>query len=169
MWTTILPWWVRWAVLAALCAAVWIGGYITASHHQKARAEAIQAKFDAFKAQTEAAGRQAAGVAKAKEAAAQQLKGNADAENLRTSADLRARLERLRHASATSVILPAAPAGARRPDLACYDRTELERALRGFMEEARGLIDEGSQAAVDLNSAREWVANLKIAEAMTVK
>lgn len=167
--SALLPWWWRWALLAVLCAAFFVGGAVFATDHQKARAEAIQRQFDAFKAQTDAASRQAAAEAQAHAVVNQQLKESSDAENQRTTADLRARVERLRHANDATGPVPAAPPGAVRPDLQCFDRPELERALGDFLEEARAIADAGSQAAVDLNTAREWVAGLKRAESMTVR
>lgn len=158
----LIPWWVRCVALAAVCAVLWGHGYFTGADSQKSSTASVQAQFDAVKAQTEAAGRQAEAVAKSKESAARQLKEQADAENTRTLADLRTRLELLRHANSGASIVPAAPPGASRPDLACYDRAELQRALGDFLEDARRIVDEGSSAAIDLNTAKEWVLRLKM-------
>ena len=85
-------------------------------------------------------------------------KERADEENRRTTAGLRADVKRLRDERdyARGSIVPAAPAGSASPDVTCADRAELERALREFVTETRGLMDEGSAAVTDLNTAKQW-------------
>jgi hypothetical protein len=57
--------------------------------------------------------------------------------------------------------VPAAPAGSRSPDLACFDRAELEQALQRFDAGVTGLFDEGDTNAVGLNVARSWAASIR--------
>ncbi len=121
------------------------------------RLDKVRAEYAAFVAETRAAGEAAQKAVAMKEAADQQRKEQADRENSTTIAGLRADIKRLRHDNdaARSPVPPAAP-GARRPDLACFDRAELESALRGFLAEARAIADQGSEAIVNLNTAKAW-------------
>ena len=62
----------------------------------------------------------------------------------------------LRKSRPSSSFVPAAPSGASRPDLACYARPEYLGATGNLVEGLRRLADEGTEAAVGLNTAREW-------------
>lgn len=64
-------------------------------------------------------------------------------------------LDRVRAAARRSAV-PPAPEGTRRPDLACFDRAELDRAIGEFRSEVAELVGEGSACAVDLNAAKAW-------------
>ena len=52
--------------------------------------------------------------------------------------------------------VPAAPPDSRRPDLACFDRPEYQRAYGELLQEIRGLSDEGSKSTIGLDAAKEW-------------
>jgi len=84
----------------------------------------------------------------------------ADAKHLRDLALLSAELNRLRDEGdrARGSFVPPAASGAGRADLACFDRPQLELAIRGLVADVRGLVDEGSQAVVELNIAKVWAA-----------
>lgn len=118
----------------------------------------VQALFDAFKAQVAAEGEKARADAILREKADQQRKDTADAEHQRNIAALQRDISRMRRErdSARGSIVPPAPAGSTRTDLACFDRTALESAFRGFVAEVRGLVDEGAKATVELDTARRW-------------
>lgn len=82
-------------------------------------------------------------------------KERTDAENARRIADLNRELARLRKQPA--YVAPAAPAGSGCPPAqVCFDRAEFERAYRKLVEGVRGVAAEGSQIAIDLDSARDW-------------
>lgn len=138
---------------AALAAIVMLG---VAFSVQTSRLKATKAEFSAFVATTKLAGEQAKKEAQKQTAADKRNKERSDAENKRTTDALRDATKRLRDARAVGSYVPPAPAGAVRPDLACFDRAELERAIRGFDAGIQGLVDEGSQATLDLNTARQW-------------
>ena len=161
----MLPWWWRWAALAAICAASWGHGYVTGLKDGAEKLATCKADAAAVKERGQIAEQQA----EARIFAEKNIKKDADDENARTTADLRARLERLRHANTNSNLLPAAAPGSSRPELACYDRAELERAAGSLLADIRGIADEGSQATIDLNTARAWAAKLKVAESMAVR
>lgn len=64
-------------------------------------------------------------------------------------------LDRVRAAASRSAV-PAAPEGTKRPDLACFDRAQLDAALGEYRREVTELVGEGSACAVDLNAAKAW-------------
>src|SRR6185295_17263030 len=82
-------------------------------------------------------------------------KRKADEENKHTRADLAAVTRKLRERPGGGQ-LPPAPADTKRPQLACFDRAELERAYGELVKELRGGADEGSACTVDLNTAKAW-------------
>lgn len=156
----ILPWWTRWAVLAAaLIAAAAFGAVKMHQHDQKAYDE-LAGQYATFKAEVAAAGQAQEKRAAAIAAHDGLLKEEANEENRTALAAMRADVKRLRRErdSARSSILPAAPAGTGRPDLACFDRGALESALRALVADVRGFVDEGAEAVVDLNSAKLWAS-----------
>ena len=125
------------------------------------RLDTVQAKFDGFIATTKAQGEAAEKLAKAKEAEHKREKEIADHEYQTTITGLAADVKRMRDARARSGYVPAAPAGSRSPELACFGRTELEQALRRFDEGITGLFAEGDAQAVGLNVARSWAAGIR--------
>lgn len=118
----------------------------------------VQQAFDSFKAQVKVEGERAAAKAKAQEMSDKLRRDTADGEHKATVAALIADISRLRHDrdSARGGFVPPAPSGAKRPELACYDRAALESAIGGFVAGLRGLADEGAAATVDLNTAKSW-------------
>lgn len=154
MWKMIVgnPW--ALAALFALGLAFGAGG---AWWVQGLRLDAVQA----FVATTKAEGEAAQTLADAKAAEDKRNKESSDHEYQTTIASLRADVKRMRDARAGSRFVPAAPAGSRRVDLACFDRAELERTIRDFDTAIQGLVDQGSADAVGLNVARSWAAGIR--------
>lgn len=128
---------------------------------QGLRLDAVQAKYDGFVATTKAEGEAAKKLAEAAAAEDKRKKESSDHEYETTIASLRADVKRMRDARAGSRFVPAAPAGSRRVDLACFDRAELERTLQQFDEAITGLIAEGDADAVGLNVARSWASGIR--------
>lgn len=128
------------------------------------RLDTVQAKFDGFVATTKAEGEAAEKLAKAAADEDKRNKERVDREYQTTIAGLAADVKRLRDDRARSGYVPAAPAGSRSPGLACFDRAELEQALRRFDEGVTGIIGEGDADAVGLNSAREWAQTLRTSQ-----
>lgn len=120
------------------------------------RLDAVKAEFKGFVDTTRAIGEAAQQAAIATAKADHQRKEHADAENITTLDRLRADNQRLRDARAGRSFLPAAAPGARSPATACFDRPELERSLRDFDRGITGLIDEGDEARVNLDTAKRW-------------
>lgn len=128
---------------------------------QGLRLDAVQAKYDGFVATTKAQGEAAKKLADTQAAEDKRKKESSDHEYETTIASLRADVKRMRDDRARSRFVPAAPAGSRRVDLACFDRAELERTLRDFDSAIQGLVDQGSTDAVGLNVARGWAASIR--------
>lgn len=126
--------------------------------HETREVARVETEYASFKAETKALGDKAAKEAATKEAQDKAAKEKADAEHQATVARLTADIKRLRaDADRTrGSFVPAAPAASVRPDLACFDRTALESAVRDFVGEIRGQVDQGTAATVDLDNAKAW-------------
>lgn len=158
MWKLIVgnPW-----ALAALFALGLAFGGSGAWWVQGQRLAATQARFDGFVGTVKAEGEAAKKLAEAKAVEDKRIKESSDHEYETTIASLRADVKRMRDDRARSRFVPAAPAGSRSVDLACFDRAELERTLRDFDTAIQGLVDQGSADAVGLNVARRWAAGIR--------
>ena len=158
MWKLIVgnPW-----ALAALFALGLAFGGSGAWWVQGQRLAATQARFDGFVGTVKAEGEAAKKLADATAAEDKRKKESSDHEYQTTISSLRADVKRMRDARAGSRFVPAAPAGSRRVDLACFDRAELEQALQRFDAGIAGLFDEGDTNAVGLNVARSWTASIR--------
>ena len=141
--TEALPWAV--AGLIALGA----GGYVVHCEHvKKDRAEFIS------KLEQQAADQQRENENRADRE--RKAKEQADAKSKREIGNLHRTIERLRDERARASSVPAAPAASSRPDLACFDRAELDRAVGNLEAGVEGLIGEGTAAAIDLDVAKIW-------------
>jgi hypothetical protein len=123
------------------------------------RLEAVKAEYAGFVAQVKALGDAQNAKAAAEDKANKERKEKADAENKKLRSDLAGLYDaygRLREQRARSSELPSAPAGSRRPDLACFDRAELARAVGGLEEGVLRLTRQGDEARLDLDTAKEW-------------
>ncbi len=128
---------------------------------QGLRLDTVKAEYAGFVAATKAEGEAAKKLADAKAAEDKRNKESSDHEYQTTIARLDADVKRMRDDRARSRFVPAAPAGSRRVDLACFDRAELERTIRDFDTAIQGLVDQGSADAVGLNVARSWAAGIR--------
>lgn len=113
-------------------------------------------EYSDFRREVAIAAQHAAENALQKTIADEKRKEEADVENLRLNAALAAATRKLRDARASSSFVPAAASCPDRPTSAAFDRVLLERALRDFDSEIQGLVDEGSRAIVDLDTAKLW-------------
>jgi len=135
----------------ALCAGAWLHG----CQHGKA---GERAAFEQFKAQAAEQGRAAQQRADEQAAADKLKKEQADEQNRRDLDRLRADADRLRDDRARAGYVPAAPASARDPETACFDRPELERAIANLDAGLSNLAGQGDEARVNLDAARRWAA-----------
>jgi hypothetical protein len=135
---SISPTWIVYGLIAAA-----VGGYVLHCEHVKK----VQAQVAAVAAeQARENAKKALADLKAKERSDENYRRNI----VRLAADIK----RLRDARPS--IVPAAPANAVRPELACFDRTELAAALRTYREAVIGLLGEGAAAVEGLDEARVW-------------
>ncbi len=111
--------------------------------------------FAVFKAQVEVLGKAAQVEKERIEREHKLLKERTDVENKRTTANLRATITRLRNDPGQGGLSSPTPSPAS-PDRTCFDPAALDRALRNLNQDLLGLIEEGSQAVIDLDSAKAW-------------
>lgn len=145
-----------WAAIAAGVVIVALG---IAVKVQTSRLDSVKAEYAQFKATTEAIGKAAELAKKKQEADDKERKGKADAENAKTKRDLAGLYDAyrsLRDQRSRSGFVPQAAPGSASPATASFDRGALDNALRGFDKGVAGLLREGDEAIVDLNSAKEW-------------
>lgn len=146
------------AAYGAIAAFVAFLGMGVAVKVQSSRLASCKQEFAAFQADVKAKGEAAEKAARAKEAADLAKKEKIDNENKRLRINNANLVKRLRDQHPAGSGVPETPAGSRRPDLSCYDRAEFVRAYGNLTAGVRGLADEGTESAIDLNSAREWAA-----------
>ena len=149
-----------WLLLAAFVAGL-ASGAAPAWYVQGLRLDALQSKHDGFVATTKAQGEAAKKEAEAKAKADRQLKESSDHEYETTIASLRADVKRMRDDRTRGRFVPAAPAGSRNPGIACFDRAELEQAIRRLDSGVSGLLEQGDADAVGLNTARAWAGGIR--------
>ena len=87
-------------------------------------------------------------------------KEDADAQRTKETSALQRTVKRLRDSSASASLVPSTAACAGSTTVAAFDRAELDRALREFTEGVQGLVAEGEQAVIDLDSAKGWASRL---------
>ena len=141
-------------------ALVMFGGGVVYKH-EHALLVLKQSELDTFKGGVAALGKAAQDRTKAENSTNQKRKQDADKENIAAMALANRTITSLRRDAdrARGSFVPGPSPTAKRPDLACFDRTELESAIRGLVTEVRGFVDEGGKATLDLNTARIWAAS----------
>jgi len=140
----------------ALGAALIIGGLGIALKVQTSRLDAVKTEYAAFRAQVAAEGKIAQAKTDARIAVDKLKMEKSNADHAKNAAALNATIKRLRNARPGSSFVPTTATAATSTDRACFDRPQLERAIRDFDTGVQGLVDEGSQVTVDLNTAKEW-------------
>lgn len=142
-----------WYVVAVAALIALLAGYGVT---MRAERDAARSEYSDYRRQVAVAAQAAAEEALKKTIADEKRKEEADANNLRLRADLDLLTKRLRDARASSNFVPAAASCPERPASAAFDRVLLERALRDFDSAVQGLVDEGSRAVIDLDTAKRW-------------
>lgn len=145
----------------AIGAALVIAGLGVALKVQTSRLEAKTAQYDSFVAQTKAVGE--AQEAKTKETVEKhnKLVKEKNDENATLHAKLDVAAKRLRDKHSSFSLLPPAPDTSRSPDRACFDRAELNGALREFTTGLDELIIACESRTIDLNTAKTWAQSIK--------
>lgn len=153
----------NWRTVGIALLVTAAGGYIAALRIERDMARSEFKKeheaFAWFKAKVAAEGEIAKQRAQAIAAHDELLKEEADSGHQIALDKLHADLERVRHErdAARSSFLSAAPAGSKCPDgQTCFDIAELERAYGSLVVDLRAIADEGSEIAVDLQTAQRW-------------
>jgi hypothetical protein len=123
---------------------------------QTARLDSKTREFDTFVAEVKAKGEEQERKTKETIARNQKEKERADAENKRLRTANASLSRSLRESRSSRQYLPAPSPSAKRPDAATFDRAILERAIQLLDERVSGLIEQGDQARIDLDTARTW-------------
>jgi hypothetical protein len=130
---------------------------------QSSRLATCQKEYATFVANTKAAGEAADRANREREARELADKEKADADHKTAVAKLESDLKRMRDSRPRSSITPKASPTTKRPDLACFDRTlfdtalrEFEEALDRFLVETEELVGEGATRTLELDSAKRW-------------
>ncbi len=143
-------------IYAIAAGVIFTAGGTAAYKFQGMRLDAVKAEYKGFVATTKAQGEAAQKVAKAQEAADKLNKQKADDENKRTTDSLNSTIKRLRSARAGGGYLPPAAPGASSPATATIDRAEFERAVGKLDLGVQKIVDTGSKAVIDLDTAKKW-------------
>lgn len=116
----------------------------------------VKAEYAGFVATTKVTGDAAKKASDLQTATDKRIKEQADNENKRTLAALRADVKRLRDANTSGGGLSAPSPTAESPTRTCFDPAKLSAALRSLDEGILGIVESGSEAAVNLDTARAW-------------
>ena len=148
-----------------LSPSMWVGvgglllivGLAGTTHYYKNDRDTIQASFDGYKATVKALGEKAQA-----EKEAVIAKSTMENERVQTALDAtlasnkRLQLDAAR-ARASRGYLPAIPAGSgNAASTACFDRPQLDAALRAFGTGVAGLVAEGAEAFVYRDGWHKW-------------
>ena len=155
-----------WIAGAALALGLFVGGGVAWKVQGwrlgavKAELKTTKAEYGAFVGETKRLGIEAQAEADKKAKADKEAKQEADHAYETRINFLTADNKRMRNARANSSFVPAAAPGADNPYLVCFDRTQLESAIRGLDLGVQGLVDRGDEAAVGLEVARKWAVKV---------
>lgn len=136
-------------------------GILIAAYVQELRLDSLQAEYDQFAATVKVQGEAAKLIADVQATKDKHAKETSDRDYQTTIANLRDDVKRMRNARSRSDFLPATTASSGSSRLACFDRIELEQALRRLDDGVSGLVEEGDANTIALNVAREWASNKK--------
>lgn len=146
------------AVICYIFAGIVFGGGVVWKI-QELRVNSYRNTLAEMSATLKAQGEAAKKVVEAVIARDNKLKERTDNDHKVTIDKLNADIKRLRDNRPRTSFVPTAPASARSPEVACFDRSELESAIRDFDAGIQRLVDEGSARTVDLDSAKQWAQN----------
>lgn len=140
----------------ALAALLVFSGMAVAIKVQSSRLASCKAEFAAFQADVKAKGEAAIREAKRIETENNARKADYDKKIKTLRANNSVLAGRLRDSAGASS-LPSTPTVAGKPDAtACFDRPQLDSAIRKFTAGTAGIAAEGQSAVDELNNAREW-------------
>jgi len=122
---------------------------------QNYRLELSEAKFDRFAGEVETKGLAAAKEAKRIDDENAKRKEKSDAERKRLIIANNGLADRLRDNAARSS-LPEASGTSGIPETACFNRADLDAAIRKFTTGIAGIVTQGDGAVADLDNAKRW-------------
>lgn len=140
-----------------ILGATYIGGCVRGSQIENARTEKVQNEFSTFKLQVEAAGRSAQAAADERKKLDEQKAKASDESYAKALVALGSDIERMRRARSDTNYLPPAPADTKCPEgWACFDRAELQQAIRRLDEGLSGITQESDSVRLRLETAIRW-------------
>lgn len=148
----------RFVALGLLCASLIGFGAFKMHAHDKIKYDELKQEYANFKGGVEALGRAAEKQTAARIAADKLNKETTDANHAKTLAALRADNQRLLNARSSRSILPAstATAGSVEASTIRFDRGLLDDAIRRLDAGVSGIAEQGDEARLSLNVARQW-------------
>lgn len=149
-----------WIYIAIFVAGLGVGGTVS-WEIQGYRLDKVTTEYATFKAQVAALGEKAEKEKKEIEDQYQKILREKDLETNNDIAHLRADNERLFKERAGRGYVPAVAAGSKRPDLACFDRTEFADAVRWLDEAISKLIEEGATSNIRLHVVQDWYTEVQ--------
>jgi hypothetical protein len=144
---------ISWIVSGVI--ALGAGGYILHCEHVKNDREKF---INTLRSQAEQQKQANEKRAKSDKAA----KEKADADAKRNLDQLHRTVARLRNERTRASSVPPAPANASHPELACFSRAEFAGAVGNLEAGVEGLATAGAEAAIGLDSARQWAKSLSL-------
>lgn len=142
---------VSWIVSGAL--ALGAGGYVIHCQHVKKDRNEIISNLEREAQEQKKRNDE-------REAREKRAKQEAEANAKRNLDQLHRTIARLRNERNRAPSVPAAPANASRPELACFDRAELNRTVGNFEAGVEGLIGEGAASAIEMEAVKAWARAL---------
>ena len=123
---------------------------------QTKRLDTCKTEHAAFVVQVKAVGDAQEAATKLKDAENQTRMEKANAENARTRSALAVALNGLRDQSSRGGGLSSPAPSAASPTRTCFDPAKLDSALRKLDAGILGIVEVGSGAVIDLDSAKAW-------------
>lgn len=122
---------------------------------QSSRLESCKAEHQAFVSKVETLGLEAKAKAKQQEALDKLKKEKAD-EDLRKLRIANSELSKRLRDNAGSSFVPSTGSVTGKPEIACFNQSSIDSAIKRFAERAAGITEQGQSAVDDLNNAKRW-------------
>ena len=139
-----------------ICAAA-VGVSRLELAHVRHKLDAVTSEYSMFVANAKAEGDAQNAKAKATDELHASIVKEKDHENAILHDQLNVTAKRLRDLNTNRSYLPPITPSSHRPDLQCFDRAELDTAIRSFDRDIQELVIESESATVDLDTGKKWV------------
>lgn len=147
--------------IGLILGATYISGCVRGSEMANDRIQRITEDYANFRINTEIVGKAAQRDADAIKATNEARKAASDESYSKALSVLGADLERLRRARSSTDYLPPAPADTKCPEgWACFNRAELQQAIRQLDEGVSGILAEGDSVRLRLDTAIRWAGGV---------